>query len=205
VCLRLVSEPELAGLISIYHTGFNGSTPDKQSTILKVDPTAVLGDGARILETPSPFFLGEFLKPKHFSEFKDQDQILLQLQWDIRVNETLYMEYSEQSRIAAEDLFRLKTQVQVEDILTEYLNSDIFEVRRNVAQALGLPCHQKGFFLDGPQPSQRSLLELVCQYYGGKLLDYVDKVYDLVGIIESNFGNALRSDIYRLKKTVAGR
>ena len=161
VGLRLVSTPELAGLISIYHTGFNGSTPDMQSTILKVNPAVVFADGARILETPSLFFTGEFLKPGHFSEFKAQDQILLQLRWEIRVNETLYMEYPNQSRIAAEDLFRLKTQVQVEDILTEYLSSDIPQVRRNVAQALGLPCYQQGFFMDAPRPSQKSLLEAV--------------------------------------------
>ncbi len=234
-CLRLVHEPELAGLISIYHTGFNGSTPDNQSTILEVDPTAVFRDGARILETPSLFFLGEVLKPEHFSEFRDQDQVLLQLRWEIRVNETLYMEYPDQSRIAAEDLFQLKTQAQVENILTEHLKNDIPEVRRNVAQALGLPCYQQGLFMDAPQPSRRSLLEpvsvqpetlkkmlnavkhevdveaahwFVCslgaQYYGGKLLDYVDEIYDLTGIIESRFGNALKTDTYRLKETVTG-
>lgn len=233
--LRLVYEPELAGLISIYHTGFNGTTPDKQSTILVVDPAAVFRDGGRILKTPSPFFLGEFLNSKHFSEFRDQDQILLQLRWEIRVNETLYMEYSDQSRIAAEDLFQLRTQAEVENILTEHLRSDIPEVRRNVAQALGLPCYQQGFLMGAPRPSRRRLLEpvsvqpetlkkmlnavkretdleaahwLVCslgaQYYGGKLLRYVDEVYDLAGIIESRFGNELRTETYRLRETVTG-
>lgn len=233
--LRLVNEPELAGLISIYHTGFNGSTPDKQSTILVVDSAAVFRDGGKILKTHSPFLLGESLKSEHFSNFRDQDQFFLQLRWEIRVNETLYMEYSDQSRLAAEDLFQLKSQTEVENILIEHLMSNIPEVRRNVAQALGLPCYQQGFLMGAPRPSRRRLLEsvsvqpetlkkmlnavkresdleaahwFVCslgaQYYGGKLRNNVDEVYDIAGIIDSRFGNELRTDTNRLRETVTG-
>ena len=68
--LRFVTDVDSAGLIAIYHTGFDGTTPDLISSILCLDVQLALQEGAVIKQAPSEFILGKSLKPRHFSQLE---------------------------------------------------------------------------------------------------------------------------------------
>ena len=159
--VRVVGDPEVAARIAIFHTDFGDGTAEMQPTIVRIDASAASAAGMHVGKTPSLFYIVEQLRPDYCSVFSDAETAFQEATLKVRLNETLYMEHSDQSRIAAEYLFRLKPQPEVEKALAVHLQHRIPAVRRNVAQALGVPSFRSGIDLTLPSPTIEILLEHV--------------------------------------------
>ncbi len=159
--IRVVGDADVAACIAIFLTDFGENAPEMRPTIASIDAAAAAAAGMPMRRTPSIFYVVDQLSGDYCSVFGGSESALKKATWKVRLNETLYMEHSDQSRRAAEFLFRLKPQPEVERALLEYLRHSIAAVRRNVAQALGLPSFLSSFPLNAPTPSMEGLLEPV--------------------------------------------
>jgi hypothetical protein len=156
--VRAVGDAEVAACIAIFLTDFGGKTPDTQPAILRIDIAAASAVGP-VLKTPSVFFVFDHLTRDCCALFAGAEAALNAATWKVRLNETLHIDDPDRSRIAARSLLRLKPQPEIERVLLSYLQDGDTTVRRNAAQALGLPSFLQGFSLREPTPPREVWLE----------------------------------------------
>jgi hypothetical protein len=156
---RAVADPEVAAAIAIFLTEFRWVDSETKPVIISIDTVAAAAAGITLKKMPSLFFAFDQLRRDYCSEFGGTDSVLKAVIWKVRLNETLYLDDPDESRLAAKFLFRLKPQPEVERELLAYLRHKSVSVRVNVAQALGLPTYMSGFPLTAPPPSIETLLE----------------------------------------------